>query len=262
MITSTSNQNIKLVRSLLQDKRTREEKGLFVVEGVRMAEEILASGIEPELILYSSALSEKGKQVLAVLSESAKNNLEVEVSLLDRVSDTGTSQGILVVASKPNNPIPDQLDFILVLDQINNPGNLGTILRTAHACGVEGVFLTPNSADIYNPKVVRAGMGAHFKMPIQIKSPLEILEFCKNGTDPAFTLLASVVDGGTSCWDMNLQQPICLIIGNESIGISSELTTMATEQIHIPMQSNAESLNAAIAASILIYEVLRQRSTK
>jgi len=230
MITSAGNAKIKYVRSLLKDKREREQNKTFVIEGIRLAEECLASSCVPEIILFSESLSKRGFMVLEMLRKTTDQVFEVTAELLNRVSDTRTSQGILIAQRYPDLDILQDLDLALVLDRISDPGNLGTILRTASACGVQAVLTTSGSADIYNPKVIRA---------------LEIV--------------VSDVAGGIPCWDFNLNQPICLIIGSEANGVSKEIVEKADTHIHIPMKNHTESFNASVAAGILMFETLRQR---
>lgn len=259
MITSAGNAKIKFVRSLLSDKNEREEKKAFVLEGVRLAEECLAALCIPEMILYSESISKRGLMVLEQLRKTTDQVYEVSTELLDRVSDTRTSQGILIVLRYIDIKIPRNVDFALVLDRISDPGNLGTILRTAGACGVHAVLITSGSADLYNPKVVRAGMGAHFKLPIRIMDINEIQNFCKKQVIMPLEIVISEVTGGIPCWEFNLNQPICLVVGSEADGVSKEIKEKADTRIHIPMKNNIESYNASVAAGILMFETLRQR---
>ncbi|MFN2304994.1 MAG: TrmH family RNA methyltransferase, partial [Anaerolineales bacterium] len=176
--------------------------------------------------------------------------------LMASISDTENPQGILAVLERQALALPENPTFIILVDQMRDPGNMGTLLRTADATGADGVLLTPGTVDAFSPKVVRAGMGAHFHLPIQHKSWEEIKSYLQNR--PVF--LADV-DGETPLWRVNFRQPCTLLIGGEAFGASDEGRSLATQRITIPMLGRVESLNAAIAAAILMGEVLRQRLT-
>jgi TrmH family RNA methyltransferase len=148
------------------------------------------------------------------------------------------------------------LGFVLILDQIRDPGNLGSILRTAAAAGVQLVYLPPDSVDPYSPKVLRAGMGAHFRLPIRNASWEEILR-CR--ADNHLRLFLASSDEGFSYQDVDFKPPLALIVGGEARGASSTAEEQADQKVHIPMPGGAESLNAGAAAAILVFEVARQR---
>ena len=142
---------------------------------------------------------------------------------------------------------------------MRDPGNLGTILRGACAFGFQGVLLTPGSADPYSPKALRAGMGAQFKLPVVFQDASGIKETCKSRTVDPLNILLADAQAQETCWQSDLSQPLCLIIGGEAFGAEQEIRKIVDERVLIPMQANNESLNAAMAASILMYEVYRQR---
>jgi TrmH family RNA methyltransferase len=210
---------------------------------------------------------------------------EISTSLMKSVSETETPQGILAVLNELQLPIPDSPNFILIPDQIRDPGNLGTLLRTAAAAGVQAVLLPPETTDAFAPKVVRSGMGAHFRLPIHSMSWDEINQIVggashlskqddSNRGDPVL-LTENVYPSGTthprpqifladmdgqSCWETDLRQPIALIIGGEADGASESARKLANQHISIPMSGMMESLNAGVAGSVLMFEVVRQRS--
>src|SRR5687768_13851951 len=253
MITSSQNPKLKLVRTLQGRAKERREAGMFVVEGVRLVEEAVKANWQFQFVLFSDGLSDRGKELLKTLTT---NKIEVEETsgdLLQNVSETETPQGILAVLKLNQLPITDSPDFLLIPDQIRDPGNLGTLLRTAAAAGVQAVLLPPETTDAFAPKVLRAGMGAHFRLPIHSMSWKEIHECVK-------TMRVYLADmNGQSCWETDLRQPLALIIGGEAEGASEEAQTLATEKISIPMPGNVESLNAGVAGSVLMFEVVRQR---
>lgn len=261
MITSRSNPKVQTVRSLLSRRSERQKAGAFVVEGVRLTEEALASGWETQQVLYSADLSERGQALLEGFGRQGAEVEEVSPDVLKSLADTETPQGILAVVRRQTPVLPAEPDYLLVIDQLRDPGNLGTILRTAASAGVQGVLLTPGTTDAFAPKVVRAGMGAHFHLPIVEMSPAEIIAYCKRDRRPGLGLYLAESGGGRACWEADFRRPLALVIGGEAEGAGEELRRAVDEPVTIPMPGQAESLNAAIAAAILIYEVVRQRST-
>lgn len=256
MITSSHNPKIQQVRTLLGRKQAREETHAFVIEGVRLAEEALAAGCCPTLVLYSGELSERGRVVLQGFSNAGAELEEVSPGLLDGLSATETSQGLLAVCPLFELPLPERLNFVLIADQVRDPGNLGTLLRTAAAAGVQAVLLAPGTADPFAPKVLRSGMGAHFRIPLRSLSWEEIPHICK----PALRIYLAEASEGTPCWQLDLRRPLALVVGGEAEGATPEARRVADGCVTIPMPGKSESLNAAIAASILMFEIVRQRS--
>jgi TrmH family RNA methyltransferase len=171
-------------------------------------------------------------------------------------SDTQTPQGILVVLEPRDLRLPPHPDFLFIVDQVRDPGNLGTILRTAAAAGVDGVLLPPGTVDVYAPKVVRAAMGAHFRLPIRLLSWEEI--GAQLESSDLRTYLADARKG-VEYTQADFRSPLALIIGSEAEGAGAQAQSLAEERVFIPMPGGMESLNAAIAAGILLFEVVRQR---
>ena len=158
-------------------------------------------------------------------------------------------------------PLPADLDFILLLDAIRDPGNLGTILRTAAAAGVQGIILTPDCVDPFSPKVLRSAMGAHFRLPLLVLEWMEIQSLFKpGGAHPGVKIYLSDVGDSQPYTQADFHSPAALIIGGEAEGAGAEAQLLAERRIHIPMAAGVESLNAAVAAAILMFEVVRQRS--
>jgi TrmH family RNA methyltransferase len=253
MITSNQNPKLKLVRSLLGRSKERHEAKAFVVEGVRLVEEALAAKWTMKFVFYTSGLSERGRELIKKLE---MKNIEVEqVSdpLLNSFSETENPQGILAVLNHVQLPIPQSLDFILIPDKIRDPGNLGTLLRAAAAAGVQAVFLPPETTDAFSPKVVRAGMGAHFRLPIHSLSWDQI----RIATKALKIYLADM--NGNPCWKTDFRHPLALIVGGEAEGATQVARHLADLSVCIPMPGKAESLNAGVAGAILLFEVVRQR---
>jgi len=256
MITSSQNSKIKLIRALLGRAKERRTAEAFVVEGVRLVEEAVRSNWGFQFALYDETLSERGKSQVEGLKSHGVDVEMVSESLMKSLSETETPQGILAVLTDSRLPIPDSPNFILIPDQIRDPGNLGTLLRTAGATGVQAVLIPPETTDAFAPKVVRSGMGAHFRLPIHSMTWDEIKQISKSAN--LFVYLADM--DGRSCWETDLRQPLALIIGGEAEGASEQARKSANEQISIPMMGKMESLNAGVAGSVLMFEVVRQRS--
>ncbi len=256
MITSTHNPKLKLVRALQGRSKERREAGAFVIDGVRLIEEAVISNWGIRFVLYDETLSERGRSQIEGLKSRGVDVEEVSTLLMKSLSETETPQGILAVLNEYQIPIPTSPNFILIPDKIRDPGNLGTLLRSAAAAGVQAVLLPPETTDAFAPKVLRSGMGAHFHLPIRSMSWDEINQLVNlTGVQ---VLLADM--DGQPCWQTDLRQPVGLIIGSEAKGASDSARKLAKAKITIPMNANIESLNAGAAGSVLMFEVVRQRS--
>lgn len=255
MITSSSNPKIKLVRALQSRTRDRKGESAFVAEGVRLVEEAIAVGWPLEFTLFDQTLSERGKAIIrALCNQSTANVFEITPNLMAEISDTESPQGILAVLKREALTLPASPSFLILIDQVRDPGNMGTLLRTAEGMGADAVVLTPGTVDAFSPKVIRAGMGAHFHLPIQHLPWHEIHTYLKG-----LPVFLAESDMGMNLWEADLRQPCALLIGGEAFGASPMGEAIATSRITIPTVGRAESLNAAVAAGILMAEVLRQR---
>jgi RNA methyltransferase, TrmH family len=254
VITSSQNPKLKIIRALLGRSKERREAGAFVVEGVRLVEEAQAGNWRFRFALYDASLNERGSSLVEQLLSRGVEVEEVSEHLMKSLSDTETPQGILAVLEFNRLPVPSSPNFLLIPDQIRDPGNLGTLFRTAAAAGVQAVFVPPETTDAFAPKVVRSGMGAHFRLPIQLMR----WEKIRRETKDLQVFLADM--DGRSCWESDLRQPLVLIVGSEAEGASDQAQEVATQKISIPMSGDIESLNAGVAGSVLMFEVVRQRS--
>jgi RNA methyltransferase, TrmH family len=255
MISSPQNPRIKWLHALQSQARQRREQHAFVVEGVRLAEEALAGGWEARLVIFTEDLNERGKAVVEGFASRGAAVELVSEAVLRSASDTETPQGLLVALDWRVAPLPAPLDFVFVPDKLRDPGNLGTMLRTAVAAGVQAVLLPPETADAFAPKVLRAGMGAHFRLPVQ-SLDWEAISKTISGLN---IYLASAGEG-LAYTQADFSSPLALVVGGEAEGASPQASHLATGCVHIPMPGGSESLNAAIAAGVLMFEVLRQRS--
>ncbi len=255
VITSPSNPKIQYVRALAR-RRTRQRERRFIAEGVRLLEEALRAGTVPALVFFTGSVgtAARGRALLAELRERGVPTLRVSDAVMRAMSDTQTPQGILAVLPFPQIAPPPDPSLLLIVDGMRDPGNLGTLLRTAEAAGVQEVFLAPGTVDLYNPKVVRGAMGAHFRLPIRAQDWAEIAD-AASGMQ---VLLADV--RGEQVYDgVDWRVPSALIVGGEAEGASVRARELAVTRVSIPMRGGTESLNAAVAAAIILFEAARQR---
>lgn len=260
VITSGSNEKVKQLRKLVKSSKERMEKGLYIVEGIRMFREI------PDSLLAEAYISEGAFEKYETDSSLALCDCHVlSDSVFQSVSDTKSPQGILAVVRRRTYTFEDicgcafDLDkrpFILIAERLQDPGNLGTIIRSAEAAGVTGIMLSNGCADIYNPKTVRSTMGSLFRMPVYVSENLieDINLLHKNNIKIYGAHLK-----GESMYEADFTKPSAFLIGNEGNGLSEDIAAAADELIYIPMKGGVESLNAAVSASVICYEVLRQR---
>lgn len=256
MITSSQNPKIKQVRALQARAKARREAGEFVIEGVRLAEEAVQAGWTPNLVLYGEGLGERGQNLVEKLQAEGVLVEQVAPHVMKAASDTQTPAGLLLVLPVATNPLPRELDFVLVLDQVRDPGNLGAILRSAAAAGVGAVLMPPGSVDPWGPKVLRSAMGAHFRLPVQSLAWDEIGAQCE--VHDLRVYLAAAGEGQVYS-EADFTPPLALIIGGEAKGAGRRAQNLTDARVHIPMPGDVESLNAGVAAGILLFEVVRQR---
>lgn len=260
-ITSASNPTIKMIRSLYRRKQ-RWTKKLFLIEGIKIVEECIDINHPIENIVYSDDLfSAQGGEALFNRIKHDRRLINIPSKLYREISDTETPQGILAVVKFEINSITNASigdnPFILLLDKVKDPGNMGTIIRTADAFGIDGIIVTDGCVDVYNPKVVRATMGSIFRVPIYNET--NGAEIIKKLKDKGMTIYSTSLEESRYIQNVDFNKSCVLIIGNESRGVSSDIIALADRLIKIPMLGGAESLNAAIASSIIMYEAIRQR---
>lgn len=256
MITSTANPKVKWVRALQSKRKAREEERLFVVEGIRMAREAVAARAPARLVMHTESLDSRGRGLANSLARLGAEVEEVSDSVMAACSDTETPPGLLAVVTKQDLPAPRPLTLALVADGLADPGNLGTLLRTALAAGAQVVYLTGKTVDPYNPKVVRGAMGAHFHIPIHT---LPVGEVAAGLTG----LQSWIAEAGQGLpySKVDWRAPSALIIGSEAEGPNPAILELAAKRTHIPISPAAESLNAAVAAAVILFEIARQRGS-
>ena len=256
MITSTSNPQVKRLLQLQKKGKARNEEKVFVVEGLRMFEEVPKERVEK--VYISETLYNRKKHDLN-LQDFPLEILSDQV--FGHVSDTKTPQGILCVVKRAKYDLEELLQVkkphFIVLDNLQDPGNMGTIVRTAEAAGVDAVFMSEDCVDIYNPKTIRSTMGSIYRMStIYIEDTVKLLATFK---EKGIKSYAAHLDGKNSYDKEDYRTGTAILIGNEGNGLRDEVSNKADIWVRIPMEGQVESLNAAIAASILMFEVARQR---
>ena len=256
MITSTSNPQVKRLLQLQKKSKVRNEEKVFVVEGLRMFVEVPKERVEK--VYVSENFYNKKKQ------ELNWEEFPIEIlsdSVFKHVSDTQTPQGVLCIVKQEKQDLDSLLNIenphFMVLDNLQDPGNMGTIIRTAEGAAVDAVFMSRDCVDIYNPKTIRSTMGSIYRMPfIYIEEIIPLLEeFRKKGIKS----YAAHLDGKNSYDQEDYCKGTAILIGNEGNGLRDEVAEKADIWVRIPMEGQVESLNAAIAASVLMFEVARQR---
>jgi len=260
-ISSVNNQLIKETCEL-KLKKYRNASDAFIIEGARSTEEVLDSGWD---ILHAfvdvTIDSARVREIADKLEDSGITIFEVTPEVMQRLSDTDSPQGILVVVRKKTCELNDfnlkNEGLLLVLDEVRDPGNLGTMLRTADAAGIAGIVLLEGCTDVFAPKAVRSAMGSLFHLPIRNEqNKKEFISWC---TENGWSLWSSSLEGGQSIYSEGLAGRTAIVIGNEAEGVSSELLSASEKRVYIPMPGKAESLNAAIAAGIILFECVRRK---
>ncbi len=248
--------------SRLKGKKFRHEKGSFIVEGARSIEELLNSDWKVELLLYSLAFDRtaKAQSILEKASQKQIPVQKVKSDILDGMSETVAPAGIVCIVKAKSLSLLEFLErkpnTVLAVDEIKDPGNLGTLIRTADAAGMEGVILSKETAELYNSKVVRSSSGSIFHLPIVERADLYgcMVRLKEEG----FRIFASAVDMGEPYYQVDYSGKVCLIIGSEAEGVGIGLLNLADEVVNIPIRGKAESLNASVAGGILMYQMVRK----
>ncbi len=254
MITSTSNAQIKNVINLIKKSKDRKAQGLFVVEGKRMFEETPRERIH-SLFVSESYEKENRDSLLGYSYETVSDEV------FSHMSDTKTPQGIMALVKMSEYSVLDMLQdenpLIMILENLQDPGNLGTIIRTAEGAGVDGIIMTTGTVDIYNPKVIRSTMGAMYRMKFAYTDKLcDTVGLLKSR---GITTYAAHLKGAVDYVTCDYKKGTAFFIGNEGNGLTDEATKLADRKIIIPMKGSLESLNAAVSGALLMYEAFRQR---
>lgn len=251
---SKDNKLVKLALKL-KKKKYREEENLFLAEGVRFVESAIENR-SVKYILYSEKLySTNGYE--RVLKDDIDSYM-VDESVLKDICDTENPQGVVAICIKKEYSLDDILkNIIVIVDGVQDPGNLGTIIRTCDAAGAHGIVMLKGTVDLYNPKVLRSTMGSIFHIPIVFVN--DLVDISGILLQNEYNILAASLDGDKSLYEYDFSAKTAVILGNEASGVKKENMSLATHLVLIPMEGSSESLNVAIANSVIVYEALRQR---
>ncbi len=260
-ITSCSNSKIKEVLDIRRRKSTSKHAS-FVIEGPHLIEMALGAGASVGEVFFTEAFSIKkeGQKILKLLARHTGKMFEVADQVFHKLTETETPQGIIAVATHRPLSLKDlslkENPLLIVSDGIQDPGNLGTIIRTADAAGVAAVIILPGTCDVYMPKTIRATAGSIFNIPIAYATVNELLDWIRFHR---IKLVVTTADAGKTVFDAELDKPVAFVFGNEAHGVQEAVKKTADMVLSIPILGKAESLNVATSAAVCLYEAVRQR---
>jgi len=261
-ITSPSNPKIKQALDI-KNKRSKYKNIVFIIEGPHLIEAAMASGSRIKKVFFASAFESKkdGRKLLRQISESTAELYQTTEQILNKLADTETPQGIIAIASYEIKKLEEitfkQAPLIVAVDGVQEPGNLGTIIRTADAAGADAVIILKGTCDAFVQKTIRATAGSIFNIPVIYSDTDNLLHWLKT---TGITLAATALDSDKSIFETNLKNPSAFVFGNEAHGVSSEIKKRADLILKIPIFGKAESLNVSASAAVCLYEAARQRS--
>lgn len=265
MISSTGNKKVKELTAITKKSGTGKKRNVYIVEGIRMFRELKSDEILE--VYVSESFENENRQTLRHIYPQYEILSDL---VFEHISDTKTPQGVLAVVRRKEYNLNDILDkkiiavkrphMLLILDTLQDPGNLGTLLRAGEGANITGVIISKSTVDIYNPKVIRSTMGSIFRVPFTYVENLK--ETIQELKDRRINIYASSLESSTNYEEMDYNKDTAFIIGNEAAGIQKEVLDLVEKRIKIPMYGSVESLNAAVAGSILMYEAARQRRVK
>lgn len=251
-IESKNNNLFKEIKKL-KEKKHRIKSNKYLIEGLRFVEEAIKSKVSIDSIIFTESFKEKNPDFFLKINENIRL-IQMNEALLKQLCSTENPQGIVGVINMQNKELKSG-ELVVLVDKVQDPGNMGTIIRTAHAAGAAGIVMTKGTVDIYNDKTLRSTMGSIFYIPIVED---DSLDFVKSLKKEGYKLVVSSLQGKNNFFEENLQGKVMIAVGNEGNGVSDEVYDIADIKVKIPMPGEAESLNVAVATSIMIYEKIRQ----
>ncbi|EGT3615193.1 RNA methyltransferase [Clostridium perfringens] len=251
-IESKNNNLFKEIKKL-KEKKHRIKSNKYLIEGLRFVEEAIKSKVSIDSIIFTESFKEKNQEFFLNVNEDIKL-IQMNEALLKQLCSTENPQGVVGVINMQNKELKNG-ELVVLVDKVQDPGNMGTIIRTAHAAGAAGIVMTKGTVDIYNDKTLRSTMGSIFYIPVVED---DSLEYVKSLKADGYRLVVSSLQGENNFFEENLQGKIIIAVGNEGNGISDEVYEIADIKVKIPMPGEAESLNVAVATSVMIYEKIRQ----
>lgn len=249
----SKNNNLFKELKKLKEKKHRIKSNKYLIEGLRFVEEAIKSKVSIDSIIFTESFKEKNPEFFLNIDDDVKLILMNDV-LLKQLCSTENPQGVLGVINMQNKELKNG-ELVILVDKVQDPGNMGTIIRTAHAAGAAGIVMTKGTVDIYNDKTLRSTMGSIFYIPVVED---DSLDFVKSLKETGYRLVVSSLQGENNFFDENLKGNIIIAVGNEGNGVSDEVYNISDIKVKIPMPGNAESLNVAVATSVMIYEKIRQ----
>lgn len=251
-IESKNNNLFKEIKKL-KEKKHRVKNNKYIIEGLRFVDEALKSGVSIDSIIFTENFKEKNEEFFSNIPENIRL-IQINEALLKQLCSTENPQGVLGVVNMQNKELKGG-ELVILVDKVQDPGNMGTIIRTAHAAGASGIIMTKGTVDIYNDKTLRSTMGSIFYIPVVEDNSLEYVKSLK---EEGYKLVVSSLQGKNNFFEENLQGKVIIAVGNEGNGVSDEVYEISDIKVKIPMPGNAESLNVAVATSVMIYEKIRQ----
>ncbi len=260
-LSSKDNKIVKNIRSLSDAKHRYKDK-TFLIEGIKIVEEALRDNLGVLTVVASpSLMRHHGKGILKLAESRGVDVVWISERLMDALAESKTPQPIMAAIQMKQYSedvlVDSTANLIIVAHQLQDPGNLGTIIRSSEAAGASGIAVSPNTVDPYNAKTIRASMGSILRLPIVSVGNLRA--FIRKCRESGFQAVATVVDGEKTHFDIDLTKPTVVILGQEGAGLPGEVMTDIDLRIRIPMAKAVESLNVATAAAVMLYEALRQR---
>ena len=256
ILTSIQNPLVKQVRKLHRAKE-RQKQNLLLLEGTNLIEAAFQVDYKLDIVFYTDRWQANNQLLCRKIANKGIKLQPVSSEVLKAIATTVNPDG--VVATAPRNlskPVIAQTILGIAIERLQDPGNLGTIIRSAVATGVDGLWLSSNSVDVYSPKVLRASVGEWFRIPMRINT--DLLELISQHQQQGIQVIATASKAQKSYWEVDFTQPSLIVLGNEGAGLSEELIAKADEQVTIPLANGVESLNVAVATALLVYEAKRQ----
>ncbi|MBF2078370.1 MAG: RNA methyltransferase [Synechococcales cyanobacterium T60_A2020_003] len=261
MLTSLQNPLVKQLRKLHQTKE-RHRQQVFLLEGTHLVEEACAAHLPLSVLCFTEAWQTRYPDLCQQAAAAAERVEVVSPEIIAAIATTVTPDGVVATAGRDrlHESVPVDVSLGLAIESLQDPGNVGTIIRTAAAAGVDGLWISPDSVDLDHPKVLRASAGQWFRLPMMVSSDLvaDVQERQAEGMQ----IVATLPTASKTYWELDFTQPTLILIGNEGAGLSPELAQLADEQVQIPLAPGVESLNAAIATALILYEARRQRTQR
>lgn len=259
MLTSLHNPLVKQLRKLHQAKQ-RQEQGVFLLEGTHLVEEAYTAGLALQVVCWTPEWCDRHPILYSQIAQQASRVELVSAGIIEAIATTTSPDGIVATASRQAalRPFDSSVSLGIALETLQDPGNLGTIIRTAAAAGVEGLWLSTDSVDLDHPKVLRATAGQWFRLPMMATDNL--IGEVQRCQQQSIQVVATLPNAPLTYWQVDLTCPTLLLLGNEGNGLSEPLAAMADVQVSIPLATGVESLNVAIAAALIVYEAKRQRT--